>query len=151
MKDAGMTLLELVMVMVVIGGLTIITGPPLAQHLRSSMTRTATDEFRLAHSLARSTALRYGRVAELHIDAANAQFWVEVDTSGTGVRDTVGFLHKPGNGKLTMKSTRSLLCFDARGLATTRAACESADATIVFAMAGRTNTVQITPLGKVLR
>jgi hypothetical protein len=90
-------------------------------------------------------------VAELHIDAANAQFWVEVDTSGTGVRDTVGFIHGPGNGKLTMTSTRSLLCFDARGLATTRAACESADATIVFAMAGRTNTIQITPLGKVLR
>ena len=46
----------------------------------------------MAHSLARSTAVRYARVAELPIDAANARFWVEVDTSGTGIRDTVGLM-----------------------------------------------------------
>ncbi len=105
----------------------------------------------LAHSLARSTALQYGRVAELHIDAAYARFWVEVDTNSTGVSDTVGPLHDLGGGQLTMTSNRSLLCFDARGMATARDACDPGDATITFSLQGRGDTVTITALGKVLR
>ena len=54
-------------------------------------------------------------------------------------------------GQVTMTSTRSLLCFDLRGLTTTRNTCESGDALVEFSMAGRTDTFQTTVLGKVLR
>jgi prepilin-type N-terminal cleavage/methylation domain-containing protein len=151
MKDSGMTLLELVIAMVVVGVLVLFTGPPLATILKSTKVRSATGEFVLTHSLARSTALRYGRLAELHIDAPNARYWVEVDTSGSGVRDTVGIMHNPGGQALHMTSTRSLLCFDPRGLATARGTCESPDAVVTFAMLDRADTVEVTLLGKVLR
>ncbi len=104
----------------------------------------------MAHGLTRATGVRFGRVAELHIDAANRKFWVEVDTSGTGIRDTVGTLNQLADA-LAVTSTRSVLCFDSRGLATARGACEPADAIVTFSANGRTDTLQTTVLGLVLR
>ncbi len=104
----------------------------------------------MTHSLARSTAVRYGRVSELHIDATNVRFWVEVDTSGTGIRDTVGLMNDLAR-QVTMSSNRSLICFDPRGLTTTRDACEGGDAMVQFSRSGRVDTLEITALGRVLR
>ena len=112
-------------------------------------TQGAVDQLMTAHALTRATATRLGGVAELHLDAANVRFWIEVDTSGTGIRDTVGLVHNLE--AVTMSSDRSLLCFDSRGLTTTRNTCESGDALVQFSLGGRTDTFQTTVWGKVVR
>ncbi len=149
-RGDGFTLIEMLIVLTVMGALVAILMPSMVTAFRQRATRGAVDRLAMTHSLARATAVRFGRVAELHIDAANGRFWVEVDTSGTGIRDTVGLLTDLG-GQVTMTSDRSLLCFDSRGLTTTRNACESGDALVQFSLQGRTDTLQTTVLGKVLR
>ncbi len=150
MKKKGYTLTEMLIVLSVTGVIVAITLPSMLDGYRRQATRGAVDRLAMAHSLARSTAVRYGRVAELHIDAANARFWVEVDTSGTGIRDTVGLMNDLAQ-QVTMSSNRSLLCFDSRGLATSRDACEGGDALVQFSRSGRVDTLEITVLGRVLR
>jgi hypothetical protein len=96
--------------------------------------------------------MRYGRLAELHIDPPNARFWVEVDTSRAGgAKDTVGMVQYVGEDGVKLMSTRTLVCFDPRGLPSTRAGCQSADAYVTFSVNGQANTVRTTALGKVLR
>ncbi len=149
-RGAGFTLIEMLIVVTIMGVMVAILMPTLVTSVRQRATRGAVDRLAMSHGLARATAVRFGRVAELHIDAANGRFWVEVDTSGTGIRDTVGLMNDLA-GQVTMSSTRSLLCFDSRGLTTTRNACESGDALVQFSLLGRTDTLQTTVLGKVLR
>ncbi len=149
-RAKGFTLLEMLIVITVMGVIVAVSLPSMVTAFRQRATRGAVDRLAMAHGLARATAVRYGRVAELHIDAANGRFWVEVDTSGTGIRDTVGVLNDLG-GQVTMSSTRTLLCFDLRGLTTTRDACEAGDVLVQFSLLGRTDTLQTTVLGKVLR
>ena len=149
-RGAGFTLIEMLIVLTVMGTLVAILMPSMVTAFRQRATRGAVDRLAMTHSLARATAVRFGRVAELHIDAANRRFWVEVDTSGTGIRDTVGLMNDLA-GQVTMSSNRSLLCFDSRGLTTTRGVCESGDVLVQFSLSGRTDTLQTTVLGKVLR
>ena len=146
----GFTMLEMLIVMTVMGVILAVSLPSMVTAFRQRATRGAVDRLAMAHGLARATAVRLGRVAELHIDAANGRFWVEVDTSGTGIRDTIGVMNDLG-GQVTMLSDRTLLCFDLRGLTTTRGACEAGDALVQFSLQGRTDTLQTTVLGKVLR
>ncbi len=146
----GFTLIEMLIVMTVLGVIVAVALPSFVTGFRQRATRGAVDRLAMSHSLARATAVRYGRVAELHIDAANGRFWVEVDTSGTGIRDTVGVINDLSE-QVTMLSTRTLLCFDIRGLTTTRGACEPGDVLVQFSLQGRTDTLQTTVLGKVLR
>jgi len=150
----GFTLLEGIIVMSILAVLSAIGAPTLSDSLRKRTTSGAADQFVAAHSLARATAVRYGRVAQLHIQAGPKKFWIEVDTSatGNGQRATVFYTRKLDNVTgLQMVSTRSLLCFDARGLARTSATCEGGDARVIFKMNGAADTVNTTVLGKVLR
>ncbi len=148
---AGFTMIELLVVMAIIGLLAVIAAPSFTDALHKRETSAASDQFVMAHGLARSTALRYGRVSQLHIDPENAKFWIDVDTSGRGERGLVTYVKSVDGGGLTMESNRSLLCFDPRGLASTVAACESGDALLIFSSADKVDTVRITSLGKVLR
>ncbi len=151
-KNAGFTLLELMIVLTIFGVLVAVMTPTLFDMLRAERTRSAVSQFVGAHSLARATAIRYGRVAELHIDVANARFWVEVDTSlAGGVMDTVRTVRNVGEGGVVMTSNRSLLCFDGRGLATMVGACEAGSALVVFLVAGLADTVTASVLGKIVR
>jgi len=147
----GFSLVEMSIVMAILGVMVGIVMPSLVDSLPQRATQGAADRLTMAHSLARATAVRFGRVAELHIDAANARFWVEVDTSGTGIRDTLGLMNDLSEEQVTMSSDRSLLCFDARGLSTTRNACESGDVLVEFARAADTTEFRTTVLGKVVR
>ncbi len=150
MKSRGFTLIELMIVMSVLGVVLMISSPSFLAVYRQLVTRAAVNRFVVVHAMARSSALRHNRVAELHIDAAGPSFWVEVDTSGTGMRDTVGQVHRLREG-IRMTADRAVLCFDARGLTTTRGACEAGDVTMQFEVAGYVQRVQTTVLGKVMR
>lgn len=148
----GVTLLELAIVLVAIGMMSAVALPRFSAAFRQQATVTAVDRFVRAHELARSTAVRFGRVSRLHIDASTGRFWVDVDTSGTGVRDTIGAIRTLADLGVQMTSTDTLTCFDARGIpSTTSAICQMAAATLVFSQAGRAETLTVTTLGKVLR
>jgi len=149
----GVTMVELLMVLSVIGIVAATGGPKLSAALQRRTTASVADQFVLTHSLTRSTALRYGRVAQLHIDAPGKRFWIDVDTSANGIgqRATIAFVRDVSGNGLQMTSSRALLCFDARGIASTVGSCEPGDAQIVFADGMMADTVKTTALGKVLR
>ena len=150
---AGITITELVLVIVVLATLLAIVIPRIDTGLQRAHLQGAAAELTTAHFLARTSAMRYGRPAELHIDAANGNFWVAVDTTlaGSGTKDTVGQVHRMSAANVTMTSTRSILCFDRRGLAYAFGSCEAPDALITFSLSGRTDTVQTTAIGKIIR
>ncbi len=130
----GFSLLELLTTIVVVGLLLTVSVPLMGGALSKAKTRTAKREFVSAHSLARAAALRSRRTAELHIDAASGAFWIEIDTSRarTGAMDTLGMVRRIGRRGVRMTSNRSLVCFDHRGLATTRDKCEDGALTVTF-------------------
>ena len=149
----GFTVVEIIITMSLLAVLAAMGTPRLSGALRRRTTQTAVDQFATAHSLARSTAVRYGRVAQLHIDAATRRFWVDVDTSANGIGQRAVVwnardLTQPG---LVMTSNRALLCFDARGMPRTTAPCEAADAQIIFTALDKADTLTTAALGKVLR
>ena len=152
MKNKGFTITELIIVLVLAGIAVAIVSPSLSRAFRRTGVRAAVDQFASTHSLARSAAVRFGRMAELHIDDVGMAFWVEVDTSSAGgVTDTIGVVKYLDANDVTLESNRALLCFDARGLPTTRDSCEPGDAQLIFTSGSRVDTVDITALGRVLR
>jgi prepilin-type N-terminal cleavage/methylation domain-containing protein len=149
----GFTMIEAIMVLTLIGIVAAIGGPKLAAALQRRTTASAADQFVLTHFLARSTALRFGRVSQLHIDTAGKRFWIDIDTSANGVgqRAIIANVRDVSGDGLQMTSTRALLCFDARGSAATSGPCESGDAMVIFSTGATADTVATTALGKVLR
>jgi prepilin-type N-terminal cleavage/methylation domain-containing protein len=148
---AGFSLAEQLVVVTIIGLLAVIAAPSFSDALHSRAASAASDQFVMAHGLARSTALRYGRVSELHIDPVTARFWIEIDTSGLGQRGLVTHIREIDDNGLTMTSNRTLLCFDPHGLSSTTGNCQPGDALLIFTSADKVDTVRTTALGKVLR
>ncbi len=147
----GFSLVELLVVMAIIGLLAVIAAPSFSDAVHQRRTSAASDQFVMTHGLARSTALRYGRESQLHVDPSAARFWIDVDTSGKGERALVTYAHSVSGDGLTMTSDRSLLCFDPRGLSSTAGNCEPGNAMLIFSSSDKVDTVRITALGKVLR
>lgn len=149
----GLTVIELLMVVSVFGIVSAIGGPKVTAAMQRRTTASVADQFVLTHSLTKSTALRYGRVAQLHIDAPSKRFWIDVDTSanGLGQRATIADVRDLSGSGVQITSTRTLLCFDARGIASTLGSCEPGDVQVVFADGVMRDTVTTTALGKVLR
>jgi prepilin-type N-terminal cleavage/methylation domain-containing protein len=152
-RQGGFTLLEIIVTMTLLAVIAAMGAPKLSAALRRRTTQTAADEFATAHSLARATAVRYGRVAQLHISPATKSFWIDVDTSGNamGQRATVWYTHKLSDTAIVINSNRSLLCFDARGLPWTVAPCEAGNAQVIFTALDEADTLQTASLGKILR
>jgi len=149
----GFTMIEAIMVVSVIGIVAAIGGPRVSLVLQRRSTSSGADQFVVTHSLTRSTALRYGRVAQLHIDQPGQRYWIDVDTSANGIgqRAIVANVRYPGENGLQMTSNRALVCFDARGIASTLGSCEAGDANVIFSDGVMADTVVTTILGKVLR
>lgn len=152
-RRRGFTMIETIVVLVIAAVVAAIGGPKLTAALQRRTSTSAADQFVLTHSLARSTAVRFARVAQLHIDGPGRLFWVDVDTSANGIgqRATIAYVRDVSASGLTMSSNRALLCFDARGIASTPGSCEPGDATVIFSDGATADTVVTTALGKVLR
>ncbi len=148
----GFTLIEMTLALMAISVVVGAVVPPLVDWQRNMELATSMDQFERLHELTRITAIREGRIAELHIDDAGTRLWIEVDTSGTGVRDTVAMLQEL-EAEVSFAANRDLLCFDARGLPTAVGACDAPDATVAFEISttGQVDTTRVTLLGKVLR
>jgi len=149
----GMTVIDVIVTTGLVGIVTTFGAPELQDALRRRTVQASADQFTTAHSLARATAIRYGRVAQLHVDAAARRFWIEVDTSAddVGQRATIWYDRTLDDPGVQISSDRSLLCFDARGLAYDVDPCEPGDAQLVFTVLDAADTVHTTVLGKVLR
>ena len=144
--------MELMIVLMLSGLAVAIASPSISGAFRRTGLRTAMDQFMSTHNLTRSIAVRHGRMAELHIDASAGRFWIEVDTGTTSVvKDTVGVMKDVSTNDVSITSDRAILCFDSRGLPTTRGACDAADATLIFTSGSKVDTLTVTALGRVLR
>ena len=153
MKESGFTLMEVIIVVAFVSLLAGVAFPRIAGVRGRFAVRGAVTAFMSAHSLTRATAIRAGGVAELHIDATNDRFWIEVDTTlaGSGVMDTIGNVVDVGGQGLTLSSTQSLLCFEGRGMPSTASGCATTGVTISFSYDNVADTILITTLGKILR
>jgi len=155
-RNRGVTLVEMLIAITMLAIIVSVAIVPAATYYRQRAVQGASDRFTTAHTLARSAAMQYGRLAEFHIDAANGRFWVEVDTGAVGgARDTMGFLKDIGDVIISTGGI-SLLCFDPRGLPSTGQtslgqACEGPAGDVTFTLGSRVDTVTVTVLGKVLR
>ena len=154
MKESGFTIMEVIIVVAFVALLAGVSFPRIADVQSRFAVRGAITAFMSAHSLARATAIRVGGVAELHIDATNDRFWIEVDTTlaGSGVTDTIGNVVDVGGQGLTLASTQSLLCFEGRGMPSSAGSCTTTGATISFTYENLVgDTIVTTTLGKILR
>lgn len=153
MDQAGFTILDIILVVTFVSVLAGIAFPRIADVQTRFAVRGAVTAFMSAHSLARATAIREGTVAELHVDAANDVFWIEVDTTlaGSGVMDTIGLVTDVGSQGVTLTSTESLLCFEGRGMPSSASGCATTGVTISFGYEAAVDTISITSLGKILR
>ncbi len=153
MNRAGFTLVDIILVISIVSVLAGITFPRIADVQSRFAVRGAVTAFMSAHSLTRAPAIRAGGVAELHIDATNDRFWIEVDTTlaGSGVMDTIGNVVDVGGQGLTLTSTQSLLCFEGRGMPSSASGCATSGATIALTSETAADTILTTTLGKILR
>ncbi len=147
----GFSVVELLIVLVVGAIVMAIAAPQVARSQRRASVRTAADEFVATHGLARSMAIKYGRLSELHIDNATSRIWVQVDTGGTAAPDTIGAIRDLAKQKVRVKGTRSMICFDASGGSSSRGSCGSGLGVYEFASGGYVDTVRVTAGGNVLR
>ena len=153
MNKSGFTLMEVIIVVSFVALLAGVAFPRIADVQTRFAVRGAVTAFMSAYSLTRATAIREGGVAELHIDASNDRFWIEVDTTlaGSGGRDTIGFVVDVGGKGVTLSSTQSLLCFEGRGMPSSATGCATTGATISFTYDNAGDTILTTTLGKILR
>lgn len=155
MNRAGFSLMEVMGVVMVITVLSGFMLQPLSKYQGQMALAAAVQEVTGAHQQTRSSALRNGQLAELHVDASNSRFWIETQDFRTGVRDTVGTV-RTINPAVSVSTPTTLLCFDSRGLPSTAmvgsgSTCEGPAATIVFTVGNLADTLQFTALGRVSR
>jgi Tfp pilus assembly protein FimT len=157
---SGFTQLETLTVLIVFSIVAAFAGPKFYANYAATTTRTTADRLARAADMARASAVRFGRDAELRIDTTAKKFWVQVDTSAnlTGTKDTIGIVNDLLGSKVGMSlklngtaASTAIVCFDVRGLRSSRSPCQSGAAAVVFKLATHVDTVQVTTLGKVIR
>jgi Tfp pilus assembly protein FimT len=156
----GFTTLETITVMIIFGTMAAVAGPKFYASYAAATSRTTADRLARGAELARATAVRLNRPAELHVDTVGKKFWVEVDTTVnmSGVKDTVGIVQDVRSTKVGMalslngsSAATAVVCFDVRGMRSTRSSCQSGAAIVVFRLDTHVDSVQVTSIGKVIR
>ncbi len=153
-KRSGFSLMETLVILLVLGGVAGTALPRIRGAWEQFAVRGAADQFISAHQKARTAAVRFGGVAELHIDASTDRFWVQIDTtaSGTGVMDTIGSVVDLSENKVDLRATRSLLCFDPRGLIAAAAGCPTTGSLAIgFSRGSWSDTLNVTASGLLFR
>ena len=152
-RRPGFTTIELLIVIVLIGAVTVITFPKIRQTLDKTSVRAARVDVTTFAALARAAAVRRGCRGVIHFAyGAQSSVWVTVCprlSAGAGTIDTVASIDNLENRySVSLTSTSDSLQFDPRGL-------EMDNVTTVVRFTGNvganTDSVVINPLGKVVR
>ncbi len=140
----GVTLTELMVVIVVMGIMLGIGVPRFHTMAERSGVDAARDQVLSAINLARRTAVRRGATATFNASAN--QIWVTVDSSGTQV-DVLRKIELLTNYKVALATTgnAAAIAYNTRGLAS------NADGTIALTRGSKSASICITKLGAALR
>src|SRR5713226_4347864 len=149
-RRSGFTTIELLIVIVLIGAITVITFPKIRQTLDKTSVRAARVDVTTFTALARAAAVRRGCRGVIHFAyGAQSSVWVTVCprlAAGAGTVASIDNLENRYSVSLT--STSDSLQFDPRGL-------EMNNVTTVVRFTGNVganaDSVVINPLGKVVR
>ncbi|MDH3733715.1 MAG: GspH/FimT family pseudopilin [Gemmatimonadota bacterium] len=151
-RDAGFTMIELVITMALTVVAMAIVAPQTAKSFHQSEVRSAANEVHSVHTLARTTAIQYGRRVSLMIGTGQGRgqartnlLTLRADTSLAQTGEVL--LRAISLRDVDLVSDRRLLCFDARGLPYTDAECEQPDATMIVKNVARADTLRFSPLG----
>ena len=125
------------------------TALPVLRTTEEEATRNAIELIEIAHSQARTLAIRYGHVSVLHIDPDAGRLWVEVDTTigGDGTPTVVRVVEPPA---VKLLSDRTMLCFDPRGRPMTGGNCQSLPGAITVLTRTGERTLVIDAEGRLL-
>lgn len=152
MSRAGFTLLELLVVVVIIGVITMVGFPKVRDAIAKTNVRSARVATGTYVATARQAAMQRGCRGVVHFSAGAAgTVWVTVcprmTTGGTGTIDTLGPISKLAKlYNVTMSQTRDSVVFDPRGLSLT-----GAQSSVTFAGTdGTRDSIVINILGKVV-
>lgn len=147
---AGFTLLEIIVALMLMAMVYAMAVPAIGRARIAAAVHNSRHIVVSSISLARATAVRFGRLTVLRLDASEDRLWIEADTSVSGgAVDTIGFYSFAGELATDLQSNRSSLCFNGRGIGTTSTACPQAGALIVVSLGGEADSVLVTALGRV--
>lgn len=144
MNRRGFTLVEVVMVIALIGVVVLIAFPRIGRGLDRQSVRSARAALTTMHAKARATAIQRGRAVAL-VRSGNQVLIVSTHPV-TGAVDTVDRRDLLVNYGVALNSSRDTLVFDPRGLGT-----EPTPTAVILSRSGLADTVQITPVGSILR
>ena len=110
----GLTLVELLLVIVIMGVIMMITAPKLRGISTNTSLRSASQELTMRLALARQTAIRRGAVAVLHLSNDKAWLMIEKNGSQSVSGDTLRFVKKYG---VYLSATIDTVRYNPRGVA----------------------------------
>lgn len=136
----GVTLIELVIVLVLIAALCAIGVPRLLRHLDRTHVRHATSEIMTTLALARSTAVAQQRPVSTHFDSSRASVAVLLEGDTLAIR-ALGAIHG-----VSLRSNRDSTTYGPTGLG-----YGAANQTVVVRRGRVADSVVISRLGRVRR
>lgn len=148
MNDRGFSLIEVLTVMIMIGIIVAMGIPKFGTTMSRQNVRGARTLITTMHSKARNAAISRGRQTRLAI--GNGNLVILSRNPVTGVVDTVGrtaedVVSRYGVTFSVTPSGRDTLTFDPRGMGS-----EASQTTIYVSKSGFSDTIMISPLGRIL-
>jgi prepilin-type N-terminal cleavage/methylation domain-containing protein len=144
MNRRGFSLIEMVTVILLIGVMAAFFFPKAARELERRSVSSARSAIATMHAKARATAIYRGQ--RVNLERSGNVLLILSAHPVTGAVDTVEQRDLFGSYGVTVTSTRDVLVFDPRGLGT-----EGSATTIVVTRSGYSDSLQITPVGSIVR
>jgi len=152
MSRSGVTLLELMVVITIMGVLAMVGYPKIKDAIQKTNLRAARAAAGTYVATARQAAIQRACRGVVHVSPSAGTMWVTVcprmSTTGSGSIDTVGVVARLGKlYGVTITDTQDSVQFDPRGLSLDN----STTITVRFATTtGSTDSVMVNQLGKVV-